>query len=502
MSGETDEPAKGPIEPVEPMEPVASVESAEADGANNKLKPPRRFGLLPDRALLDSIWQMTWPQVLMLLCQFAIGMADVWAGGQLGADVQASIGLIAQCQTLLMVLAFATASGAVAAISQSLGAGRMRRATRYVGLVLCGGSLFALVLALAGYAFSLPLLRLIQTPEAMLPTATLFLGAYLWSLPGQYVLSLGGAVFRSAKSVLNPLYVAGLVCLVNVFGDLAFGLGWWGFPAYGAQGIAWATVVSVTAGALAMLVLLVRAGLVTRHSFVGWRWIRAGGAYLVRVSGPALGTSLLWQSGYMVLFVIVASLPAGSVSALAGLTAGFRIEAILFLPAVAFNMTAAVLVGHCLGEGRKHEAKTLALTILGLSCFIMSLVAACLWPFRQVLAAFLSPDPQVQVETINYLLFNILSAPFTVGSVVLAGALNGAGASVYPLTVFSSAVWLVRLPLAWFLGHVLWRDATGVFAAMLVSQIVQSVSLFWIVTRADWTRFAMKGASGNRRTNP
>lgn len=459
---------------------------------------PKRYF---DRKLLRTIWHMSWPQVLMLMCQFVIGMTDVWAGGRLGAEVQASIGLIAQCQTMLMALATATSSGAVASISQSLGAGRTRRATRYVGLVMGGGLAVALLLAALGHTFSEPLLRLIRTPESMVPMASLFLNAYLWGLPGVYVLALGGAVFRSAKAVLMPLYVATGACAINVFGDLAFGLGWWGFPAFGAQGIAWSTVVAVTSGAVVMLTMLVRARLVTRHSLPRWRWVRVGGPYLLKVSLPALGTSVLWQTGYMVLFVIVASLPTGSVAALAGLTAGFRIEAMLFLPAVAFNMTASVLVGHCLGEGRKADARPLVLTILGSSCLIMSTVAACLWPFRQELATFLSPDPQVQVETINYLLFNILSAPFTVGSVVLAGALNGAGATVYPMVVFSAAVWLVRLPLAWFLGHMLWQSATGVFAAMLVSQMVQSITLVWIVIRADWTRFAMKPASGNRRQN-
>lgn len=440
---------------------------------------------------LHIIWHLTWPQGIMLLCQFVIGVTDVWTGGRIGPEVQASIGLITQCQMMFMALAMAAVSGAVASISQSLGAGQTLRARRYVGLVVLGGIGIGCLIAALAYLYRAPFLVLVQTPDSLLSVASLFLGAYLWSLPGQYMLTIGAAVFRAAKSVIKPLYVTISTAVLNIFGDLAFGLGWWGFPAYGAAGVAWATFASVTAGAVIMLFLLIHERLFTKESFPRWRWVRVGSPYLLKVAGPALGTSFLWQSGYLVLFIITASLPFHSVTALAGLTAGMRVESFLFLPAVAFNMTASVLVGHALGAGNREEARRVIMTILTLSCVGMSLVGACLWPWRQELAGLLAPDASVMKETANYLTYNILSVPFTVASVVLAGALNGAGATIYPMVAFSVAVWLVRLPTAWFFGHIVWQDASGVYLSMLVSQIVQSSSLLWVVLRCDWTRFAM-----------
>ena len=87
---------------------------------------------------IHTIWHLTWPQCIMLLCQFVIGITDVWAGGRIGSEVQASIGLITQCHMMFMALAMAAVSGAVASISQSLGACKSVRARRYVGLVTIG----------------------------------------------------------------------------------------------------------------------------------------------------------------------------------------------------------------------------------------------------------------------------------------------------------------------------------------------------------------------------
>ena len=36
---------------------------------------------------IHTIWHLTWPQCIMLLCQFVIGITDVWAGGRIGSDV-------------------------------------------------------------------------------------------------------------------------------------------------------------------------------------------------------------------------------------------------------------------------------------------------------------------------------------------------------------------------------------------------------------------------------
>ena len=440
---------------------------------------------------LHTIWHLTWPQGIMLLCQFVIGITDVWAGGRIGAEVQASIGLITQCHMMFMALAMAAVNGAVASISQSLGAGQEVRARRYVGLVVLGCIGIGAIIAAAASFWRVPILRIIQTPESILPTAVMFLTATIWGLPGQYALTIGAAVFWAAKQVLIPLYVTITACLLNVFGDLAFGLGWWGFPRYGAAGLAYSTLVSVTIGAALMLLLLVRHRLFARESFPAWRWIRKGAPYLLKVAGPAFGTSFLWQTGYMVLYVITASLPFGKVNALAGLTTGLRVESILFLPAVAFSMTASVLVGHALGEGNPREAKRTLLATLGIACAGMSLVGAAIWPWRMELAGLIAPDPAVQIETANYLSYNILAVPFTVASVVLAGGLNGAGATVYPLVSFSAAVWLVRLPIAWLFGHVLWQDAAGVYLSTLVSQVVMSLSLLWVTLRCRWTRFAL-----------
>jgi MATE family multidrug resistance protein len=298
-------------------------------------------------------------------------------------------------------------------------------------------------------------------------------------------------MFRARKMVFIPLACAGLAAAVNGVVAPGFGLGLWGLPELGVEGMALATFCSITAAGLLGLGMAVAKGILCRQSFTPWRWEKRAFSYLVKVSGPAGGMQVFWQTGYLVLFAVTASLPHDSINALAGMTAGMRVESIIFLPAIAFNMTASMLVGHCLGAGDAAEAKRVAWRIVKTGCIVMSIGSLCLWPFVGHIANFVSPDPAPQGHVMDYLKYNLLGTPFSVISMIMGGIFTGAGAALYTMAVFSSAIWLVRLPLAWVLGHFIVGEAWGVFLAMFVSQMVQCTVILYIFHRKDWTRFAM-----------
>lgn len=451
-----------------------------------------------DQASYRTIWKLSWPQVVMMFFHFTIGFVDVWVAGQIDHTVQASVGIISQSQFFFLVIGMAMANGSVAAISQSFGAGLVRRAMRYIGMVLILGLVCGSAIWFFGRVFKGQFLGILQVPHEILPIASYFLDVSLLLLPTYYLMVVSNAVFRAQKMVLIPLGSTAIAAIVNAITDLGFGLGWFGLPDFGFKGVAWATYASVSAATVFNIYKLYRLGLLKRDSFPPVRWMRKALPYLLKVALPTGGMQLLWHLGYMVLFAITGSLPYDNVNALAGMTAGMRVESLLFLPAFAFNMTGGILVGNSLGAGRKKEALQIALRLLALACGSMSVVAVCMYPFIDPLAAFLAPEPAVAAQAVSYLFYNILSIPFTVASMTLGGIMTGAGATIYTFIVYSTATWLVRLPIAYVLGHHVWEGAEGVYLAMLVSQIFQSSSMLYILLRRDWYRFSMIRRNGNR----
>ncbi|WP_319466675.1 MATE family efflux transporter [uncultured Pseudodesulfovibrio sp.] len=443
------------------------------------------------RAPYRTIWNLAWPQILMMVFHFFIGMADVWVAGYINREVQASLGIISQSLFFLLVVAVAFANGAVAAISQSVGAGLHKRVQRYVGLCLIIALIFGAVFLVLGFPLKGALLTALQVPSEMRPITEYFLEVYLLVLPPYYILLITNAVFRARKQVMCPLYSMMTVTLLNTVLDIGLGLGWWGFPNIGFKGLAWATFGSVTAGALMNLAMLARQGLLKPESFAPVRWMKRALPYLAKVAWPAGLLQIVWHSGYLVLYAITASIPWGAVDALAGMAIGLRIESLLFLPAFAFNLTASIIIGHYLGAQQPEEAKKFGYRILSIGLISISLFAILVWPFIAPWVDLLTRDAAVAAQAVSYLKWNLLAIPFTLTSLILAGAFNGAGATLYNMFIMGAATWGIRLPLAYGLGHFFMDSAEGIWIAMFCSQIIQSLTLLYFYTFKNWQRFAM-----------
>ncbi len=444
---------------------------------------------------VGTVWKLTWPQIMVMFFFFSMGLCDVWTAGKLSNDIQAAFGLVAQGNMFLQVLAMALASGATATISQAIGARRMKRAVRYVALVILLTLTFGTFLAIVAYLGKDLIFGFLQTPESILPVTLSYWNITLLTLPLSYVFSSTSTLFRATRQVIPPVFVAFFMALGNVIGNLGFGLGYFGFPEFGYLGIAWTTFVCVGLGALANVILLIHKNYFNYKKIPPWRWVKNALPYLYKVAIPSGISQLTWQTGYLVLFAVTASLPFDKVHALAGLTAGMRLEALLFLPGMAFSMTASVLVGNSLGAKNAQQAQALARMMYLVGMGVMSVVALLLWSFIPQMAQVLTDDPITQEITKNYLHINFLCTPFMLASMILGGVMTGAGATRYNLIVFGCSFWFVRLPVAYVLGHFIWQSASGVFVGMLVSQVVQAALMIWVLERFPWKSFAM----GNKR---
>lgn len=439
---------------------------------------------------IKEIFSLTWPQTLMMLFQFCIGITDVTVAGYIQPEVQAAFGYITQSLFFLLVIGIALANGGVAAMSQALGASLPLRATRYVGLLLKIGGAFSIIAVLTAYFFTDQLMFILQVPESVRDLTVSLWRVFLFIIPGQFFTSMCMAIFRSRKQVMIPLLVSIVACVINVIGDLALGLGMWGAPRLGGMGIVIASLVAVYAGVLVNLYMLVHRKILSKKSFSIWRWEKRALPYILKVALPSGGLQVLWQLGYIILFTITSTLPDQSVAAVAGLTVGLRIEGILFMPSMAFGATASILVGHCLGAGDKKEAKRVALRVIRVGVLGMAAVGFILYQFVPQISSFVAPDSNVQAIAARYLHYNILAVPFTCISTIVSGVMTGAGANIYTLVIYSTATWLVRLPIAWYMGHYVWQSADGVFFAMLISQIFQASAAVYVLTRCNWYRFA------------
>ena len=121
-----------------------------------------------------ELFRLTLPQMGLMLCHLVISMTDVWTAGKLGANVQAATGVVTQIFALLMLITSLIASGCMATVSQSLGAGLRRRAERYAGLIIMLSASMGTLVAAAAVLFEPAIFRAMGISESLRPALSVF----------------------------------------------------------------------------------------------------------------------------------------------------------------------------------------------------------------------------------------------------------------------------------------------------------------------------------------
>lgn len=435
----------------------------------------------------SSVLALLWPQILVMYVLCAMSVAPVWAAGHMSPSIQAALGVSLQIIFFLNVVSIAINAGATAVISQSIGAGRIIRAKLFVGVTILTNLLLGLLVAFIATLFGKYAFLLLGLSGTELEIATKLCNILFLSLPFAFAFNSGAVIFRSFRQVKTPLVITIFACALQI--TLLYTLCVGENSSF--MGIAWAHFYAQVFGAVASFLALYFRGHL-HFALPKKTWLFGALPRLFSTALHSGATSLLWQGGNLTLYIIVGHLPLDATASLAGLSAGNRIESFLFMAGTAFNMCASVVVGNALGAGRLNEARRVGAMLTFGGALIFSFVAMILWGFMDELSALMSDDKIVQKYAVSYLAYNFASTPFSLICVIFAGVMIGASAAHFNLIIFGACFWLIRIPLAWYLGHHLVGDASGVFMAMLISQIVQAGLMSYVFFKLPWWKKALR----------
>ncbi|MCJ7663976.1 MAG: MATE family efflux transporter [Desulfobacterales bacterium] len=410
--------------------------------------------------------------LLIMIFNFMVGFADIYVAGLIDPKVQAAVGFISQLYFLLIILANAISIGTVALISRNIGAGDIARATTNAKQSLIFGFFVAVALTVAGLVFSREIIAVAGFPPEISAIGETFLRIFAFALGPNYLLIISNAVFRASGEVRKPLLTMFVVSAVTIIGDFGLVFGIPPLPKMGYPGIALATAIAATLGMTINLALfsLNRWRALYRRP---WTVSIASIKTIAKLGWPAVLLQIAWNAGSIVLYNILGRLGDTSIVALASLTNGLRIEAIIFLPPFALNMAAAVLVGQNLGAKNPERAAAVGWKIAWAGVILISAISICIFIGARSFAALLTREPAVLAETTRYLRIMMFSEPFMALSLILGGCLQGAGDTRGTMRVVIFSMWLIRLPLAYLFALVLGYGAVGAWAAMITSMTIQ-----------------------------
>jgi putative MATE family efflux protein len=174
---------------------------------------------------------------------------------------------------------------------------------------------------------------------------------------------------------------------------------------------------------------------------------------------------------------------------IAGYTAAGRIDSIAGLPAMSISMALSVFVGQNLGAGKieRIRAGLRAALLIGSITSIATTIAVWLWgdPIMKIF----TNDANVIAVGKEYLI--IVSLFYIVFSTMFTftGLLRGAGATLIPMFITLFSLWLIRIPLAWFLSKQI--GVQGIWWSIPIAWFSGMIFLFIYYKMGHWKNKAV-----------
>lgn len=382
-------------------------------------------------------------------------------GRGVGMTALAALGTVDWLNWMMLGIAQGFTQGFCIRMSQRFGAQDIEGLKRTLGTSVLLTALVALLGTLIAQVGLPVFLQLMQVPDSLIPSATLYSRIIMGGFAAVCFFNLCSSTLRAVGDSKTPLMAMVVASVTNIVLDIVavFVLHW------GIAGAAVATVFSqLLSGILCAVKILQTPELrfEKRHLTLNLSAVRD----LMGIGIPGAAKNVIIAVGGMVVQTVVNSFD--SMSFIAGFTATNKLYGLLEIAALSYGYAVTTYVGQNYGAGLVPRIRkgVRAANVLALISSVV-IAAAMLIFGRQITMLFISrEDMALALEAGNtayrFLCCMSLSLPVLYVLYVYMSALQGMGNTVFPM--YSAAFELViRIAVSFVVAQVGFRE--GIFLA-------------------------------------
>ncbi len=414
------------------------------------------------------ILQFSVPLVLGNIFQNLYNIVDsVIVGNFLGKEALGAVGASFPVIFTLISMVIGVGSGASTVISQYFGAKQLDQVRKTIDTIFIFFLLSSILVTFIGIIFSRSIFILLQLPDEMLSDAVTYLNIYLSGMFFFFGFAGITSILRGLGDSKTPLYFMILSTAINIIFDLLFVIVF----KWGIEGVALATVVSQALAFFSATWYLNKKHMVINLSIRKYIFDRSIFKSCVKIGLPTGFQQSFIAFGMMAIMGIVNTFGTNAVAAY---TAAMRVDSFAKMPALTFSSALSSFVGQNLGAFQEARARKGLKITLAFSLAYSLLISLVIIVFGKYIIQIFTPDEAVIAIGQDYLVivssfYLLLSVMFT-----FTGFLRGAGATLVPMLTTMTALYLVRIPLAFWLSNrigvngIWWAEPAAWFVGMVI----------------------------------
>ena len=416
--------------------------------------------------LLGTFFQQLYNTVdAMVVGKFVGKQALAAVGGATGTLVNLIVGFFV-----------GLSSGATVIISQYFGAREENGVSRTVHTAIAMGLGGGLILSIAGIIVSPAILRLMDTPETVLPDSISYFRTYFTGSLAFVLYNICMGILQAVGDSRHPLQYLIISSLVNVVLDLLFV----GVFHMGVWSAAAATAISQLVSMALCLLRLMRSERAYRVSLRKIRFDRRALLEILQNGLPAGLQSVMYSLSNI---IIQASVNGFGTDVMAAYTAYGKVDGMYWMVINAFGVAITTFVGQNFGARLYDRMKKSINVCLGIAAAVTLLLSGVLMVVAEPLLGLFSDDAQVLEIGLSIVRLIVPTYITYIFIEILSGAMRGAGDSLIPTIMTLTGVCLLR---------VFWVTVV-VSAHHELNVLLLSYPITWIVTSGMFVVYYLRG---------
>lgn len=390
--------------------------------------------------LFPNIVVYTVPIILTSVLQLLFNAADLVVVGRFcGSVYVGAVGATGAITNLIVNLFIGLSVGAGVTVAHALGGREDEAVHRTVHTALPAALVSGVILTIVGVAFSETFLRLMDTPENVLPLSATYMKIYFSGITFNMVYNFCASILRAAGDTKSPLIFLSAAGVINVVLNVIFVT----LLHMNVAGVALATTISQGVSAVLVVMVLIRRTDACKLTLSKMRFYKPQLLKMLRIGLPAGIQGSLFSISNV---IIQSSVNSFGDILMSGNAAAGNIEGFVYVSLNAFHQTAVNFIGQNAGAGQfKRVYKTLwiclgCVTVVGLCA---GLLAYSFGP--QLLSIYITDS----AEAISYGMVRLgfICIPYFLCGLmdVSTGALRGMGSSIAPMVISVLGVCGIRI---------------------------------------------------------
>jgi len=441
---------------------------------------------LPDKRLSRRVITMAAPAIAGLSSQMVVSVIDTAMVGRLhNADIAlAAMGLGLLATWAIISIFSSLATGTHVLVARRHGEGDKPGAGRILNnsLVVCG--LLGLLFGVLGYYFSYEIISIFSTDIKVTEAGTDYMMYRFLGLPF-FLISVSYRGFFYGIGRINIFMISAIIMnVLNIIFNyfLIFGNG--GFPRMELGGAGLASTIGVIVSTFFFVfVTFVRNYRIPYRYYNDIHLSKQILQSIIKISMPVSVQNVFILSGFLVFVAIT-----GLVGTLEQAATQVVITALFisFMPLFGFGIAAQTLIGHHMGNKKLFLAENYGYETAKLGT-IFTVIVGLLFIFApQYLLLIITTNEQVIETAVPILRIAGVAQMFYAVGIILANALQAAGAMVFVMISEIITHWLIFLPLAYIFAISLEFGIIGAWLALPVYIISYSSIMLIKFRNGSW----------------